>query len=180
MLRPGFLVPGNGTRRGALEQSWAIPPLLFTVLETKCPPSGAALLTFHAHGDDPGVRAVCVGGQAAISARILSGHAQPLRPRRAFPGAAYLRGGATPGGAGQGSSLRAFQPRLVTWTGRFIHLWWRCKTATGLCGGWGEWVREGPRPAAPPTLRPPGPRSHSALTVTILTMEPCRLVALQM
>ena len=121
-----------------LEQPWAIPPLLFTVLETECHVSGAALLTFHAHGDDPGVRAVCVGGQAAVSARILSGHPQPLRPGRAFPGAAHLRGGATPGGAGQRSSLRAFQPRLVTWAGRFIHLRWRCKTATGLWGDGGS------------------------------------------
>lgn len=149
MLRPGFLVPGNGTRRGALEQPWAIPPLLFTVLETECHVSGAALLTFHAHGDDPGVRAVCVGGQAAVSARILSGHPQPLRPGRAFPGAAHLRGGATPGGAGQRSSLRAFQPRLVTWAVRFIHLRWRCKTATGLWGDGGSGSGRGRDPERP-------------------------------
>lgn len=65
-----------------------------------------------------------------------------------LPGAAHLRGGATPGGAGQGSSLRAFQPRLVTWTGRFIHLRWRCKTARG-CAGVGNGSGKGRDPQRP-------------------------------
>ena len=129
-------------------------------------------LTFHAHGDDPGISAVRVGGQAVVDACILSGHAQPLWPGRALPGATHLWGGATPGGAGQRSSLGAFQPRLVTWAGRFIHLRWRCKTAMGGGRG-GSLFREKPGPGTPPTPRPPGPRSHSALTVTILTTEPC-------
>lgn len=96
-------------------------------------------LTFHAHGDDPGICAMCVGGQAAVDARILSGHMQPLGPGSALPGAAHLWGGATPGGAGQRSSLGAFQPSLVTWASRFIHLRWRCKKAgvggKGVQGG---------------------------------------------
>lgn len=107
-------------------------------------------LTFHAHRDGPGVRAMRVGGQAAVGARILSGHAQPLRSRRALPGAAHLWGGSTPGGAGQRLSLGSFQPRLVTWAGGLIHLRRRCKAITGG-------VREGHGPRHPPLPARLGP-----------------------
>lgn len=65
-------------------------------------------LTFHSHGDSPGLGAVHVGGQAAVGACILSRHAQPLRLGYALSGAAHLREGATTGGASQGGSLGPF------------------------------------------------------------------------
>lgn len=77
-----------------------------------------------------------VDGQAAVGARILSGHAQLLRQGSALPGASHLWGGATSSDAGQLGSL-PFQPRLVTWAGGLIHLWWRCKAVIGV-------IREGP------------------------------------
>lgn len=120
-----------------------LPPLR-VILPRLCPLHPVLPpLTFHAHGDGPGVRAMRIGGHTVVNARVLSGHALLLRPRGAFPRAEHSWGRATPGGAGQCRSLSPFQPRLVTWAGGFIHLRWRCKAAMGD-------VRECPDRGAPP------------------------------
>lgn len=106
-------------------------------------------LTFHPHGDHPGYCAMWVDSQAAVGARIQSGHVLPLKQVRTLPGAVDLWGGATSSDAGQLGSL-PFQPRLVTWAGGLIHLWWRCKAVTGV-------IRQGPdlgHPLLPPPWAP--------------------------
>lgn len=125
---------------------------------TWCPPPS---LTFHAHRDVPRVRAVRVGGQAAVGTRVFPGHAKPLRSGCALPGAEHLRGRVTPGGADQSRGLRPFQPRLVTGAGGFIQVWRGCKGAMGVRAGWeqlgekkeGRQGEDGPR-RVPPSLSP--------------------------